>query len=143
MGVYRFNLLLMRSTMIAVSSAPAVTTERRIAPRLQPALGTVCRFNPPTDEHSPVVGLVWNISETGVSMLMAEMPERGETLSGELTLEAGGVGLPIALRIVHVRSVPTGDYFIGAQFVTPLEPSLLQRFLAPAIPTLKPPPPKG
>jgi hypothetical protein len=71
-------------------------------------------------------------------MLLSEAPERGTEIAGELLLEAGGAGLPITLRVVHVRQVPTGDYFIGAQFGRPLEPAELQRFLAPTVPTAKP-----
>lgn len=36
--------------------------ERRIAPRLQPAHGTQCRFDEADGQSGPVVGLVWNIS---------------------------------------------------------------------------------
>lgn len=120
--------------------APAAS-ERRIAPRLQPALGTVCQFlHGPVDEP-PTVGLVWNISETGVSMLLASKPERGAEVQAELSLESGGDFLPVTLRIVHVRPVPTGDFFIGAQFQSPLEQDDLQRFLAPPLPAVTPPKP--
>jgi hypothetical protein len=119
---------------------PVPSVERRIAPRLQPALGTICRLHLQTGEVPHVVGLVWNISETGVSMLVSEAPERGIEITGELLLEAGGVALPISLRVVHVRQVPTGDYFIGAQFGRPLEAAELQRFLAPTVPAPKPQP---
>jgi hypothetical protein len=117
-----------------VPSAPPNSAERRIAARLQPALGTVCKLLPRADAEHHAIGLVWNISETGVSMLMAEQPARETELAGELLLESGGAGLPIKLRIVHIRAVPTGDYFIGAQFACPIEPGELRRFLAPPMP---------
>ena len=76
------------------------------------------------------MGLVWNISQTGISMLLADPPERGGVVSGELISEMGP-GLPIALRIVHIRQVSTGDYLLGAQFNRKLEPEEIQSFLTP------------
>ena len=107
-----------------------VEGERRVAPRFQPAFGTVYRFNIPGSEH-PVVGLVWNISQTGVSMLLTDPPERGGTVSGELLTETGDQGLSISLRVIHIRQLTTGDYLLGAQFNRPLDVKELQLFLTP------------
>jgi hypothetical protein len=104
--------------------------DRRVAPRFQPAFGTVCRFNMAESERD-VVGLVWNLSQTGVSMLLAEPPERGGTVLGELTTETGSAVLPITLRVVHVRRLSTGDYLLGGQFSRPLEPEEMKQFLTP------------
>src|SRR5579871_4312119 len=87
----------------------ATGAERRVAPRFQPAFGTVFRFIQPESEDS-VVGLVWNISKTGVSMLLAQPPERGGVVAGELSSETGGPLLAITLKVVHIRSLTTGDY---------------------------------
>ena len=95
----------------------------------QPAFGTVYRFTSNTVDPQ-VIGLVWNISQTGVSMLLAEPPERGIEVAGELYTENGGP-LAIALRIVHVRPVSTGDFLLGGQFSRPLQEEEIQRFLTP------------
>ena len=85
------------------------------------------------------VGLVWNISASGVSMLLADPPGPGEELTGELTAGAAVEGLPVAVRVVHVRPVPTGDYFLGARFARPLSPEELRPFLAPGADPFTPP----
>lgn len=114
--------------------------ERRAATRFQPAFGTVCRLGRPDPGGQPTLGLVWNISETGVSMLLADPPEKGAQLDGELTTESGGAGLPVSLRVVHVREMPMGDFFLGAQFARPLAPDELRPFLLPLPPPPAPPP---
>jgi hypothetical protein len=115
------------------AATSAVPTERRIAPRFRPAFGTVYRIAA-QNGVSAMVGLVWNISETGVSMLLAEPPECGTRLDGELAPETGGSGLAIPVRVVHVHEMPNGDSFLGAQFARPLTPDELQAFLAPPLP---------
>src|SRR5215218_5226679 len=96
----------------ATLQAPAA--DRRIAPRRQPAIGTVCRFDPALDVGD-AVGLVWNISATGVSMLVTEPPDAGAILAGQLEVE-GGHALPVLFRVVHVKELETGDYFVGGHF---------------------------
>ena len=122
--------------MSPASPVPPPAAERRVAPRFQPAFGTVCRFAAPDREKA--VGLVWNISETGISMLLADPPERGEELAGELTPENGGAGLEVTFRVVHVRELPTGDHFVGAQFARPLGEGELKPFLATPLPAPRP-----
>jgi hypothetical protein len=120
----------------APQTATTSSSERRIATRFQPAFGTVCRFRRRGEDGEEAVGLVWNISETGMSMLLADPPKRGAELDAELASESGGVGLAIALRVVHVREMPIGDYFLGAQFERPLASDELKRFLIPTpVPT--------
>jgi hypothetical protein len=104
--------------------------DRRVAPRFQPAFGTIYRFKKNDEDHL-AVGLVWNISQTGVSMLLADPPERGGIVPGELTTETGGPALTIAVRVVHVRPLTTGDYLLGAQFSRPLDPDEMKQFLTP------------
>lgn len=131
---------------MSAPSAPRSTAERRVAPRYQPAFGTVCRLNRPSADGEPTLGLVWNISETGVSMLLADPPEKGAQLEAELTTESGGAGLPVGLRVVHVREMPLGDYFLGAQFTRPLAAADLKPFLLPLpppVPPADPPKPEG
>jgi hypothetical protein len=114
------------------SSQPDPTTgaDRRVAPRFQPAFGTIYRFKKDGSEHL-AVGLVWNISQTGISMLLPEPPERGGIVPGELTTETGGPGLAISLRVVHVRTLSTGDFLLGAQFSRPLDDEEMKPFLTP------------
>ena len=105
-----------------------MTTDRRAAPRFRPAHGTVCRFGHLPDAR---LGLVWDISTSGVSMLMTDPPAPGTFLAGELTGEDVAVGLPVLLRAVHVRPASTGDFILGAQFVRPLTELELTPFLTP------------
>jgi hypothetical protein len=102
--------------------------ERRIAPRRQPAMGTVCRLVPAAGQDPPV-GLVWNISATGVSMLLHEPPATGTQLLGVLETMTGGTTLAIAARVVHVKQLETGDYFLGAHFHRPLTTDDLKPFV--------------
>ena len=99
--------------------------ERRRATRFQPAFGTVCRFRESKGE-----GLVWDVSSTGIGMLLADPPSAGTILAVELVTSQ--TVLPISVRVVHVRLVSTGDYFLGAQFVRPLTPQEVHPFVTPA-----------
>jgi len=115
--------------MTVAQSVTDTVTERRIAPRLQPAFRTVCRLNHTGAGGYPAIGLVWNLSETGVSMMMADPPKPGIELTGELAPEDGGPGVPITLRVVHVKPISTGDFFLGARFNSPLDTDKMQAFL--------------
>lgn len=117
----------------------AVATERRIATRHKPAFGTVCRIGP----GRPVVALVWNVSETGLSMLVGDPPEAGEVRPAELAHEGAASGLPVWLRVIHVRPVSTGDYQVGAQFDRRLTADELEQFLLPSAKVERPLPLKG
>jgi hypothetical protein len=116
--------------MISAPSPDLTMTDRRVAPRLQPAYRTVCRLKHRGDSGLESIGLVWNLSETGVSMLMADPPQAGAELSGELAAESGGPGLPISIRVMHVRPMSTGDYILGARFGNRLAADEMKTFLA-------------
>ena len=113
------------------STTHSPVAERRVAPRHQPAFGTVCRIGHPTNGDPAIVGLVWNISATGVSMLLGNPPKAGSEVPGELTAGHGGKSLPVTLHVIHVRPIQTGDYILGAQFARRLEADEVQLFLAP------------
>lgn len=117
----------------------AAPTERRVATRYKPAFGTICRLGP----GRPVTGLVWNISETGVSMLLGNRPEVGEVRPAVLAHEGAAAGVPVWLRVVHICEVVTGDYRIGAQFERPLTQDELHQFLLPPPREDRPLPKKG
>ncbi|MFL5341316.1 MAG: PilZ domain-containing protein [Gemmataceae bacterium] len=110
--------------------APAAAQERRIAPRFQPAFGTICRLGKP-DADAMTIGLVWNISETGVSMLLGTPPKAGSVVPAELASESSGQGLAVTLRVIHVRKIQTGDYILGAQFQRRLDADEVRLFLGP------------
>jgi hypothetical protein len=107
------------------------SSERRVAPRFQPSFGTICRFAGTPKQPRPTIGLVWNISETGVSMLTSDPPEAGADLTAELTQENSGKEKRIVLRVVHVRPMQTGDFFLGARFKQPLGMDEIRPFLGP------------
>ena len=103
------------------------TDERRRAPRRQPTQGTTCHLVIPGGE--PRTALVWNISTSGISMLLAEKIEAGKEIRGELCPARGDGSTPITLRITHVSRIRTGDYFLGAQFQKPLSQEQMNPFL--------------
>jgi hypothetical protein len=115
--------------MVATPSVDPKVAERRIAARLQPAFRTICRLNQLDAGHS-AIGLVWDMSETGISMLMANPPRPGADLVGELSPEDGGDSVAVRLRVIHVKPMMTGDFIMGARFCSPLAPEQLKLFLA-------------
>ncbi|HEY2784418.1 MAG TPA: PilZ domain-containing protein [Fimbriiglobus sp.] len=113
------------------TSHPPSPSDRRVAPRFRPAFGTLCRFDPVGGKGLSAVGLVCDISQTGVSMLIATPPDPGAVITGELALESGEPHLSVVFRVIHVRPVSTGDYLLGAQFHRILDTEELRPFLIP------------
>ena len=105
------------------------SAERRVAPRRQPAMGTVLQLDL-GPSGKPATGLVWNISTTGISMLLPEPRDVGILLAGELETLTGGHSLPVSMHVVHVKQLETGDYFLGAHFTQPLETDQMSHFVA-------------
>ncbi|WP_439621558.1 PilZ domain-containing protein [Gemmata sp.] len=111
---------------------PEAHDDRRRAARFRPTIGTLCRFRRCGDAAAERhVGLVWNLSETGVSMLLADPPPCGTRLDAELAAESGPARLAVAMVVVHVHEMPHGDYFLGAHLDRPLALDDLEQFLAP------------
>jgi hypothetical protein len=108
------------------ATAASASPERRIAQRLKPALGTVCRIE--GDGAKPTVALVWNISLTGISLLLGSPPKAKDILAGELALDGGEARLPVIFTVIHVKPTPTGDHMVGAQFLRPLTEEEIARF---------------
>src|SRR5688500_8561539 len=102
-------------TMSVDQKADIKIAERRRPSRRQPAMGTVCKIAGESGKKQRV-GLVWNLSTSGVSMLLPEPIDVGSTLTGELAAMDGRLLLPITKKVAHVRQLATGDYFIGGQF---------------------------
>jgi hypothetical protein len=105
-----------------------LATERRVAPRRQPTLGTVCYLHSSAGDDLGV-GLVWNISTSGVSMLLHQRLENGTTLSVELTTASETYTLPVTLRVAHITQLRTGDYVMGGQFLRPLTADDIRPFV--------------
>jgi len=97
---------------------------RRATARRQPAADTVCRLDPAAG-----VGLVWNISAGGISMLLRERLDRGATVRGALET-ANANALPVSLRVAHVAQLRTGDYMVGAEFDRALTADEMRPFLS-------------
>lgn len=115
-----------------MTAAPAVTiptAERRSAIRRQPAVNTICRFD--AAESGPqALALVWNISATGISILVPEPKPPGLLLTGYLDTMEGDHMHPIAVRVIHCKLLETGDYALGARFENPLTEDELKPFVA-------------
>jgi hypothetical protein len=115
---------------MAIAEQPTTPpAERRSAPRRQPTLGTVCHLTSTSGDEIGL-GLVWNISASGVSMLLPHRLQPGTTVGAELETAGAGYALPLTLRIAHVAQLRTGDYFVGGQFLRPLAPEEMRPFLA-------------
>jgi hypothetical protein len=114
---------------MTTAEVPAPTgTERRIAPRRQPAMGTVLRLD--AADGGTELALVWNISRSGVSMLLHEPRPQGERLAGLLDSVTEDHCLPVRMRVIHVRELETGDYVLGAHFDRPLTEEELTPFVS-------------
>lgn len=106
---------------------PASAAERRIAPRRQPAMGTVCRLD--SEDGPAALALVWNISRTGISVLVPEPRPAGTVLTGYLEKTESDHMQRITMRIIHVKKLEAGDYFLGAHFDHPLSDEELLPFV--------------
>lgn len=105
----------------------AASAERRVAPRRQPAMGTVCRLD--SEDGPTVLALVWNISTSGISVLVAEPRPAGTVLCGYLEKTEGDHAHRITMRVIHTKKLDTGDYFLGAHFDQPLTAEELKPFV--------------
>jgi hypothetical protein len=90
-------------------------------------MGTLFRLD---TDGSPEIGLIWNISRSGVSMLRNEPPGAGARLTGLLETKTDAHAVRVGLTVMHVRQLDTGDYFVGAQFDGPLTDEQLRPFVA-------------
>jgi hypothetical protein len=106
---------------------PPLPSERRAATRRQPAVGTTCRLTLSSGEV--IVGLVWNISTSGLSMLVHCRLEIGTFLRGVLIAADEVSSLPIEFRVAHVGPLRTGDFIVGGPFLKPLEAGEMHPFV--------------
>ncbi len=71
---------------------------------------------------------MWNLSTTGVSMLLNLRVEPGTQLTAELANEAGDT-LRVGLSVVHLSRMRTGDFVLGCQFGRTLDEAELRPFV--------------
>jgi ribosomal protein L32 len=102
--------------------------ERRRHPRRQAALGTVCRFG--DDSALGELGLVWNLSTSGVSVLAHRACAAGARVQGMLTTIDAAVTLPVAFEVAHVKELGTGDFVVAGPFLHKLAAAKLKPFIA-------------
>jgi len=102
------------------------SAERRIATRRQPAMGTLFRLD---TDGPPEIGLIWNISRSGVSMLRNEPPAAGARITGLLETMTDAHALRVGMTVIHVKKLDTGDYFVGGHFDQPLTDDQLKPFV--------------
>jgi hypothetical protein len=110
---------------MTTATAPT-SAERRVAPRRQPAMGTLFRLD---TDGPPEIGLIWNISRSGVSMLRNEPPESGARITGLLETMTDSHALRVGMTVIHVKKLDTGDYFVGGHFDQPLTDDQLKPFV--------------
>ena len=114
--------------MPAAATVDNPAADRRRAPRRQPAQGTTCQLAASAGQQ-PRLGLVWNISLTGVSMLLGEPLEPGTQFQGELIAADGRTSLGLSMRVQHLCKLRTGDYFVGGHFQRQLTAQELRPFV--------------
>jgi hypothetical protein len=119
----------MSTVSVTPHTIPTGSAERRAAPRRQPAVGTVYRFD--SDDGGPAaLALVWNISATGISVLVPEPRAAGTVLTGYLEKTEGDHMHRVALHVIHAKRLESGDFFLGAHFDRPLAADELKPFVA-------------
>jgi len=111
-----------------LESFPVTFAERRRAVRRRPAHNTVCRLRN-MDGSEVGCGLVWNLSTTGISMLLNVPLEPGTLLGAEMRNAIGDI-VRVGVSVVHLSRLRTGDYVLGGQFSEPLDEDDLSLFVA-------------
>ncbi len=114
--------------MTAKKRSTPPSSERRAAARRHPALGTLCHFNNPAGEPAGP-GLVWNLSITGLSVVLRQQLEPGTSWKAKLVNATETYSLPITVRVTHAVPLPTGDFAIGGQFPRTLTADEMMPFL--------------
>jgi hypothetical protein len=112
--------------MVAATRA-SFLNERRMSRRRQPTLGTLGRLALKTGER--LIGLVWNISPTGLSMLVNRRLELGASFPIELSTRDEAHVLSETFCVAHVLQMRTGDYVVGGFFGRNLTPAEMSPFV--------------
>jgi hypothetical protein len=101
--------------------------DRRVSVRRQPTVGTVCDLADSAERIG--TGLVWNVSASGVSMLLQRRLEPGTVVDVELSAADTGFRLALPLRVAHAAQLRTGDFILGGQFARNLTADEMRPFL--------------
>lgn len=112
--------------MLRLIDAIPQDTDRRIKNRFQPAFGATCQYKNST-------GLIWDISPEGLGLLLPFAPPLGETTSITLETETNPEVLSVRIEVAHVRSLSSGDYFVGARFERMLTGAEIEPFISPIL----------
>jgi hypothetical protein len=92
-------------------------------------MGTICRLD--SEDGGPAaLALVWNISSSGISVLVADPRPTGTLLCGFLEKTEGDHMHRVAMRVIHMKKLDTGDYFLGAHFDQAMTADELKPFVA-------------
>ena len=110
----------------ATRAKKSAEPERRRAPRRQPAVGTICRLSAGKKTR---LGLVWNLSESGLSMLVSEELTAGAELKGNMTTLDEAASIPITFHVTHVKKLLTGDFLVGGPFEHALSATQMSPFV--------------
>jgi hypothetical protein len=102
--------------------------ERRAACRLRPALPTTCQIRLP-DDTVLARGQVYDLSATGVCLVIDRGWEPGEELGVLLVNAACTYALAMPLEVVRSSRLPTGHHSVAGRFRRALDPAELQPFL--------------
>ncbi|MDY3555601.1 PilZ domain-containing protein [Gemmata sp. JC717] len=100
-------------------------SDRRAAVRFVPNSTTSCYT------ESGGEGVLWDISATGLSMLVETSPLLGVTLTVEVT--SSWRVLTVRAQVAHVNQLAAGDYFVGMEFARPLTLEEIEPFVTPAL----------
>ena len=100
-------------------------SDRRGSVRFVPASSTSCYT------ESGGEGVLWDISATGLSMLVETPPLLGITLAVEVA--SPWRVLTVKAQVAHVKQVAAGDYFVGMEFASPLDVAEFEAFVTPTL----------
>jgi hypothetical protein len=92
-------------------------------------MGTVCRLKEAKGVPGGV-GLVWNISTGGVSLLTSTPIQPGTHVDGDLTTLASDSKLHVMFSVTHLSKLQTGDYCVGGRFDHLLADDEMKPFVA-------------
>ncbi len=76
------------------------------------------------------MGLVWNLSRMGISMLLNRSASVGHIFPVTIVNADESYKLAVCVRVAHVARLGTGDYVIGAQFDSPIQDEEILPFLS-------------
>lgn len=110
------------------SPKPLQTSERRAAVRFASLLEASCQSLASGDD-TVCQARVWDISVTGISLVLEEHHPPGTLLTIFLEKAPHQFSAPVDVRVVHVSEHMDDLWFLGCEFLTPLAPDELEALL--------------